>query len=92
MKYKVNLRIDEFSEHLKDETFFNVCEAVSTMMYGDDVDFNPISEEEKERIEKVMDESLEDLEDYEYLYFMEWEKFYKNVYCILIEEGYMNNS
>ena len=71
------------------EICFDIASTVQTMLEGDDVDFEPISDEEREKLENELGWNLDDLADSDNLEDTSPENVY-NIYSILISHGYLN--
>ena len=68
---------------------FEISEAIYNMVEGDDVVSEPISADERERMETLLGEELEDLMDQDEVECIVTRDIWK-IHDILVEEGYLN--
>jgi len=81
----------EFTDSDVREICFDIASTVQTMLEGDDVDFEPISDEEREKLENELGWDLDDLADSDNLEDTSPRNVY-DVYKILVSHGYLNES
>ena len=101
MKKLVNESVESFlNEEMSYEEFtdsdvrgmcFDIASTVQSMLEGDDVNFEPISDEERENLENELGWDLEDLADSDNLEDTSPENVY-DIYTVLVSHGYLNES